>query len=79
MGLDNAVCRQVLGPMNHIYRNIFQFLRRPRQGAAVHPPQMSISVAQGGLQPLPTHCVPPGGNPAEKQGTLEKEVALGLP
>lgn len=79
MGLDNAVCRQVLCPMNHIYRDIFQFLCCPRQGAAVHPPQMNILVAQGGLQPLPTRCVPPGANPVKISKSLEKRVALGLP
>lgn len=63
--------------MNHIYRDIFQFLCRPRQGAAVHPPQMIISVAQGGLQPLPTHCVPPGANLVKVLKSLEKKSGFG--
>lgn len=31
IGLDNAICGQVLYGMNHIYRNIFQFLYSLRQ------------------------------------------------
>lgn len=77
IGLDNAVCRQVLCCMNHIYRNIFQFLRRPRQGAAVHPPSMNISAAQGGLRALPARLpLLSRANRAEKN--TEKEVGLGL-